>query len=459
MAEKKVYKTADEARAAATARPTAFSSMSSAIMSGMPANLYTETNPYLPYLNAPDATAKALELQNLKRMLSAQAAPSGSKATNMFDHWQTLARATGFSKAKTPIGVIGAGDDAAMATIIGLAAANNADPISYLETLKSYGVGAKAGPRQPDTTTKYNKQISTALQLKDETEARLEFGNAYFTAFGVAPTADLDKKFVTQWNSTIKAQAATSTTSTVTSFAPVYDKKSKPVIDPKTKKQKIDKFGNPQYAKQLKNAEGVLQYQAINKISTTTSGEGFNAEEQQQFLADFLVKNFPNEKFDVENLGGAAKAIYDDLVGTSVKNYSKAPDFATLSPVIKDILSTSDQNVAEEKIKQYKTTIRNQVAAKYMGIADYVNAGEDADKYVKPLMQSLSNALERDVTESDALLKQALNFKGDDGKYRLPNDWEMTQLIMNDAGYGKTSTAINQAVDLTQSLRSKLGRA
>jgi len=456
MADKIVYKTADEARAAASARPTAFSSMSSAILSGMPANMYGSTNPYLPYLNAPDATAKAIELQNLKRMLSAQAAPSGSKATNMFDHWQTLARATGFSKAKTPIGVIGPGDDSAMATIIGLAAANNADPVSYLETLKAYGVGGKT-VKQPDTTTKYNKQISTALQLKDETEARLEFGNAYFTAFGVAPTADLDKKFVNQWNATIKAQASTVTSDQTVSYAPIYDKKSKKVIDPKTKKQKIDKFGNPVFSKLIKNDAGEEQYKPITKTLTTTTGS-FTPEEQQQFLADFLVKNFPNDKFNVENLGGAAKAIYDDLVGTSVKNYAKAPDFATLSPVIKDILSTADQNVAEEKIKQYKTTIRNQVASKYMGIADYVNAGEDADKYVKPLMQSLSNALERDVTESDALLKQALNFKGDDGKYRLPNDWEMTKLIMSDSGYGKTSTAINEAVNLTQGLRSKLGR-
>jgi hypothetical protein len=457
MAERIVYKTADEARTAAS-RSTAFSSMSSAIMGGMPANMYDATNPYLPYLNAPDATAKAIELQNLKRMLSVQSAPSGSTATNMFDHWQSLARATGFSKAKTPIGVIGPGDDAALATVIGLAAANNADPITYLETLKAYGVGGKTGPRQPDTTTKYNKQVSTALQLKDETEARLEFGNAYFTAFGVSPTTDLDTKFTNQWNSTVKAQAPTTTSSTVTSFAPIYDKKSKPVIDPKTKKQKIDKFGNPVFAKQMKNAEGVNQFQTINKTATTTTGEGFNAEEQQQFLADFLIKNFPNEKFTAENLGGAAKAIYDDLVGTSVKNYAKAPDFATLSPVIKDILGTADQNTAEEKIRQYKTGVRNQVAAKYMGIAEYVNAGEDADKYVKPLMQSLSNALERDVTEADPLLKQALNFKGDDGKYRLPNDWEMTKLIMSDAGYGKTSTAINEAVNLTQSLRSKLGR-
>lgn len=439
--------------------PTAFSSMSSAIVGGMPANIYTATNPYLPYLNAPDATAKAIELQNLKRMLSSQAAPTGAKETNMFDYWQSLARATGFSKAKTPIGIVGPGDDSALATVIGLAAANNADPITYLQTLKNYGVGAKGGIKQPDTTTKYNKQISTALQLKDITEARLEFNNAYFAAFGVAATKDLDEKFTNQWNATVKKQAPTTTTNQVTSYAPIYDKKSKKVIDPITKKQKIDKFGNPVFAKQMKNKEGVLQYQAINKTSSVTTGEGFTPEEQEQFVADFLVKNFPNEKFTTENLGGAAKAIYDDLISTSTKNYTTAPDLNTLAPVIKDILSTTDQAVATEKIRQYKSTIRNQVAAKYMGIAEYVKAGEDADKYVKPLMQSLSNALERDVTEKDPILKQALNFKGDDGKYRLPNDWEMTQLIMNDSGYGKTSTAINQAVDLTQNLKNKLGRA
>lgn len=459
MAEKKKFTSSPSPMdLMAGASPTAFSSMSSAIIGGMPANMYTATNPYLPFLNAPDDTAKSIELQNLKRMLSSQAAPTGAKEANMFDYWQSLARATGFSKAKTPIGVIGPGDDTALATVIGLAAANNADPITYLQTLKNYGVGAKSGPKQPDTTTKYNKQVSTALQLKDITEARLEFNNAYFAAFGVSATKDLDEKFANQWNATVKAQTGSVTSDQTVSFAPIWDKKSKPVIDPKTKKQKIDKFGNPVYSKQVTNSEGEFQYKPITKTLTTTTGS-FTPEEQEQFVADFLVKNFPNEKFNVENLGGAAKAIYDDLVATSTKNYATAPDFATLAPVIKDVLATTDQAAAQEKLRQYKVGVRNQVAAKYMGIAEYVNAGEDADKYVKPLIQSLSNALERDVTEADPLLKQALNFKGDDGKYRLPNDWEMTKLIMNDSGYGKTSTAINQAVDMTQNLRNKLGRA
>lgn len=438
---------------------TAFTTMSSQILnSGMPANMYGAINPYLPYLNAPDATAKGIELQNLKRMLSSQSAPVGAQQTNMYDYFQHLSRVTGFSKAKTPIGIIGPGDDSAMASVIGLAIANNADPITYLQTLKNYGVGGKGGIKQPDTTTKYNKQISTALQIKDVNMARADFNDAYFIAFGVSPTKDLDDKFVTQWKSVEKAQLASTTTDQTTSYAPIYDTKSKKVIDPKTKKQKIDKFGTPVFAKQTKNSEGVLQYKPINKTLSTTTGDGFTAEEQERFTADYLVKNFPGDNFTAEKIGGAAKSIYDDLVGTSTKNYAKAPDFASLAPVIKDILATTDQNVAQEKIRQYKAGIRTQVGTRYMGIADFVNAGEDADKYVKPLMQTLSNALERDVTEADPLLKLALNFQGSDGKYRLPNDFEMTKLIMNDSGYGKTSTAINQAIDIGQNLRNKLGR-
>jgi hypothetical protein len=439
--------------------PTAFSSMSAAIMSGMPANMYDARNPYLPYLNAPDATAKSIELQNLKRMLSAQAAPSGSTATNMFDHWQSLARTTGFSKAKTPIGIIGPGDDAALATVIGLAAANNADPITYLETLKSFGVGAKPGPKQPDTTTKYNKQVSTALQLKDVTEARLEFGNAYFTAFGLAPSADLDTKFTNQWNSTVKAQAPTTTTSTTTSFAPVYDKKSKPVMDPKTKKQKIDRFGSPVFAKQMKNAEGVLQYQTINRTATTTTGEGFNPEEQQQFLADFLVNNFPDANFNAENLGGAAKTLYDGITAFHKANYTTAPDLVAFSPVLKNVLSSANANAANEYLNQYKNTVRKQTASKYMSIADYINAGEDADKYVKPILENVSALLETNITIDDPFGASIFNFKDDKGNYRVPNAFELNNMVINHPNYGKTSRAINEAVDMSQNLKNKLGRS
>jgi hypothetical protein len=40
----------------------------------------------------------------------------------------------------------------------------------------------------------------------------------------------------------------------------------------------------------------------------------------------------------------------------------------------------------------------------------------------------------------------------------MPNALELNQMIMNHPDYGKTAKAVNEAVDLTQNLRSKLGR-
>lgn len=432
----------------------AFSSMST-MVSQVPSNMYSSTNPWISYASATDATARALMLQNIRRDMSVAGSGPGGNGTQ-YEYLQALLRATGFSKDKTPLGFVGPTEQAALEKVIALSVANNMEPVSYLELLKKYGVGGGTAIKQPDTTTQYNKQVSTALKLKDKGDAQIAFTNAHFAAYGLNPSKDAIDAFGTAWNAEEKAQMPTTTSNMVTSYAPIYDKTSKPVIDPKTKKQKIDSFGNPVFAKQKTNKSGVLQYQTINKTSTVTTGEGFTEEEQQQFLATYLTKNFPDVK-DVENLGGAAKTIYDDLVATSNKNFLDAPDFATLAPTIKEILGSSDAATQSELLKKYKEGIRKQTAAKYMGLADYLNAGDDADKYVTPLRQAFSNALETDVTMTDDLMKKALNFKGDDGKYRLPNDWEINQLVMNDSRRAYTSQARNESVNMFQSLMSKLG--
>ena len=140
-------------------------------------------------------------------------------------------------------------------------------------------------------------------------------------------------------------------------------------------------------------------------------------------------------------------------------NYNKTPDLATLSPLIKNVLSSTDSKVATEYIAQYQNTIRKQTAAKYMGLAEYINAGEDASTYLKPLMETFSTALEKNFSEDDPFILQAANFKDEKGVYRMPNALELNQMIMNHPDYGKTARAVNEAVDLTQNLRSKLGRS
>ena len=423
-----------------TSTPTAFQSMSSGIMGGtIGANIYTsKDNPYLQFIQAAgDATAKGTAFQNIYRGLASQAAPSGSKAGNMWDYLQTLLRSTGFSTGKTATGIIDPKDISGLETALAGAIAANADPIQYLQAIAASGGRGGTGIKQPDTTTKYNKQVSTALQLKDITDATSEFGTAYMTAWGTAPSEAMIKKFQDAWNAEVKNQQASTTTEQVTT----YEK----VIDPKT-------------GKQLKDKSGVLQYKPITKQSTTTTGEGFTQAEQQAFLAQQLINNFPNDKFDEKTIGGAAKAVYDELVAVNRDNYNTNPKFSDLLPIIKNIVGAQTAELGKQELDKYKTSVRNDTAVKYMSLQEDAANGIDAKKYVGDLLDKLSVSLESPIDINDSLAISLLNFQAPDGTYRKPNEYEIGQAIMNDKRFAATSASINQAVNVGQALRSALGR-
>jgi hypothetical protein len=436
-----------------TAKPSAFAQMSNVPGTGNlnSPNIWKDPeNLFYKFAFATEPLAKAQAYQNLNRALNSTAGPAGFK--NQFDYISSLLVKTGLTKNSL-------GFASALDKVVAASVGTNTDPFSFLETYqKSLSGGGGAVVKQPDTTTRYAKQIQTALQFKDLGDARQYYNDAYFTAFGKNPSADLDKKFQDAWNKQVKDQDAPTTTKTTTEFAPIYDKKSKPVIDSKTKKQKVDKFGNLVYSKIALDQGGQKRYTSVVTGKTTSSGEGFTPEEQKQFLADFLVANNPNTEWSVDDLGGSAKSLYDTIASFHKANYTKVPDLATLSPLINNVLSSTDEKVATEYITQYQNTLRKQTASKYMSLAEEIKAGEDADKYVKPLLEVFTTALEKNFTETDPFVIQALNFKDDKGVYRMPNALELNQMIMNHPDYGKTAKAVNEAVDLTQNLRSKLGR-
>ena len=438
----------------AASRPSAFQQMSVVQGTGNlnSPNIWTDQeNLFYKYAFATDALAKAQSYQNLNRALNSTQDPVAAAAgfKNNFDYINSLIVKSGLAKDALGFG-------AALDKVIAASVSTNTSPFDFLET---YTAGIKGAViKQPDTTTRYAQQIQTAMQFKDLGDARQYYNDAYFAAWGKRPSAELDKKFQDTWNMQVKNQEAPTTTKTTTEYAPVYDKKSKPVIDPNTGKQKVDKFGNPQYSKIAVDQSGQKRYTVITKGATTSAGEGFTAEEQQQFLADFLVANNPDATWNVENLGGAAKSLYDNIDAFYKANYMKTPDLLTLSSVIKDVLSNPDEKAATEVIKQYQTGVRKQTASKYMSLAEYINSGDDADKYVKPLLETLSGALEKNFTIDDPFVVSILNFKDESGTYRVPNALELNNMIMGHKDYGKTSKAINEAVDLAQNLRSKLGR-
>jgi len=445
-------------------RPTAFSSMSNIPGTGnlnssnIWADAASKQDPFYLFGFATEPLRKAEMYQNLNRALnnsrSAEAAAGGFK--NNFDYISSLLVKTGLVKNSL-------GFASAMDKVVAASVGMNVDPFTFLENYQKSLSGGKA-VKQPDTTTRYAKQIQTAMQFKDLGDARQYYNDAYFTAFGKNPSADLDKKFQDAWNKQVRDQDKPTTTKTTTEFAPIYDKKAKPLIDKKTGEQKKDKFGNPIYVdKSGKPAialdqSGQKRYTSVVTGTTTSAGEGFTPEEQKQFLADFLVANNPNTEWSVDDLGGSAKSLYDTIASFHKANYSKVPDLPSLSTLINNVLSSTDEKVATEYITQYQNTIRKQTANKFMSLSEEIKAGEDADKYVKPLLEVFTTALEKNFTQDDPFVIQALNFKDDKGVYRMPNALELNQMIMNHPDYGKTAKAVNEAVDLTQNLRSKLGR-
>lgn len=445
------------ARAAAAAeaqRTTAFAQMGTGLNIGPDA--YDAKDPFLSFLETTSPVQKSKYLQELNRSLSMKAGPAGFDGTQL-EYLQTLMRRGGFSKATTPTkgGMIGPGDAAGLDAVIALAYASNKDPLTYLEDYNSTLVAK--GPKQQDTTTKYTKQIQTALQFKDLGDARQYYSDSYFLAYGKYPSADLDKKFQDSWNANVTNQNKPTTTSTKTEYVPVYDKKSKPVMDKATGEQKKDKFGNLVYSKISVNQSGQKQYEIRSTGVSKSEGEGFTADEQKQFLATFLAENYPGTDLSKGDVGGAAKSIYDAVVDLHKANYTTPPSFASISGLVSEVIGSADEKVQAEILNQYYSDIQNSALTRFNSLSSVIKPGENASKYISPVLTTLSNALEKEITIDSDIAKEVFNFKGEDGKFRMPNDFELSKFIKSRPEYGKTSVAINDSINLAQSLKNALG--
>jgi hypothetical protein len=410
-------------------------------------------NPWVLFAQATEPTRKAQIFQQIQRDQS-QIPDASGQYKSQFEATMALLR-TKLSKSTTDFtkGIITVEDSSALTNVILGSIASQTNPLGFLaefnRTLKPAAVS------QPDMTTQFSKQVQSALQYKDLGDARQAYSDIYFKTWGQFPAVELDKKFQDAWNNEVKVQTQPTTTDTTTVKGYRYDTKSKPVIDKATGKQKIDEVGQKVFAKKLYKDKVPL----VNTKSTgvsTTMGQGFTAEEQTQFLADFLVKNYPDTKFNVEDIGGTAKTIFDTIASYHKGNYEDTPDFATVAPLIKNILSHPDDKVQEEMFNQYVGDLQKKAGSRFMSVQGLLQPGENASKYINPILNAIGTALEKTIDVKDPLAIQALNFKDDKGNYRLPNDFELNSLVVNDKRYDSTSTAINTSVNMFQSLQNAL---
>lgn len=422
---------------------TAFQSISSSVLL-TPEQL--NADPYIKFLEASGDPINAFrEFNTLYAGLVGQSPSAGSKFNNLYEELQTLLRAKGYSKGKTDLGVPDLLDMSGLAKAIQESfAMGETNVISFLSTISPR---PGKGPKQVDTTTKFSTQISRALQYKDLGDATNALTDAFMLAYNIAPSNDLIKDFQKQWNTELEAQTPSTKARNQIVQVPLYDSK--------TGKQKKDKNGKPRF-KKLVNTEGVKQYEPVTTSESMVKGYGFTGEEQKQFMANYIATNFPVKNWNVNEIGGAAKIIYDAIVQTSLNNYEKAPTFEEAAPVITKIIGTGNAEVAAQIMAQFQANTRSGAAKRFMSLAPDIAAGKDAKPMVDNLSNTLSEAFETYVGVDDPFMVRILNYKDDKGNYRLPNDYELSSMIMEDPRSGRTSKSINQSVNLAQSLKSQL---
>lgn len=352
-----------------------------------------------------------------------------------YEYLQIMLRNSGKSKGTGPLNSIDMKDITAFQSVLKSSYLEGIPWFTWLPNDIKYGAKpAGTGLKGPSYNPIYSKDISTALKLIDSTDAENILSDTYFKTFSQYPTADLISKFKSSYSAEATRQNPTLTGESTITYVPVLNSKGKATF----------------------NKDGSPVMKAVTKSSQTTSGQGFTEKEQQNFLAKYIVDNSPKGAFDAATIGGAAKTYYDLLTQSHSLNYEDAPNIATLTPIIKSLLSATDQGVIDEITKKYQTDIRTRVATKFMGVSEYVKSGGDARTIIDPLLKSLSENLETNINEKDKLAIKLLNYQGADGKFRLPNQYEINQATKSDYRYRLTSGAKNESVNLFQGLKNAL---
>lgn len=351
-----------------------------------------------------DLTAYAYAIRNeLNDWRASTDHPTGY--ANKLDYIQALLRGSGASKDTSPRGIIGNDDAKAMQQVSRIAIQNN---VPFLETLKELYAN-----KNLNNTVKFSKNIATSIKLLDLTDAKSQLSNAYYQAFGAYPSQVQIENFQKAYNKEAEKQKAKTTTSMTTR-------------------------GD------------------VTSSLTKTLGEGFTEQEQQQFLANYLVKNF--DVATSENLGGQAKGLYDQIVGVHRNNLLAEPDLPAVANVIKDVLRSSDDTVATQKLNDYFAKQRRVAATQYLGVQNQLLAGDDVMTFISPLQEVLRKSFGRTIANNDKLIVSALNYKDDKGNYRPMNEIELNNLIMNDPRYATSPMAISEAASIGDRLTQKLGR-
>lgn len=400
------YPTADSARAGSTTAYYSMGNMANANAAAVAAKVRAEGSLYTRTLATADSVAfsnlVASELDRLRNT------PRTDGFKNNLNYLQALLRSAGGSKGSSALGAFDLDDTKALREAIVNARLNGVEYFTWLEDLNKTGLGS-GGPK-----TKFSKDASTAINLIDKTDAATAYSKGYYTAYGKMPSNAQITGFMNKFNAQAKKEAVTTTTSgTVTT-----------------------------------STAG-----STGKSTTIRSGQGFTEEEQANYLAKYLSRDYQM----TPELGGAAKTIYDEIRNTYKNNGLQEPAFENVVGVIKSIIGTGDAEMAKQKIATEKQKIRTIAAKLNPGAADLLNSGEDMNTLAEQYIKLAQSVTKKKYTMDSPIIKQMLNMKDDKGAIRAATDWEALGIIRNSNDWMGSSDAFSTFSNIGDVLTSKLG--
>lgn len=317
---------------------------------------------------------------------------------NDLEYLQAAVRSGGLSKGTSQVGDISLEDYSAIQKVFQTSYLRGYDWATTLQRdlTSPYFNGAGSG---------FTKNMTTAMHLLDATDAENRLSDAYFKAFGVYPTQKKIEAFRTKYNAEAKKQAAVTTT-----------------VSGKT------------------------------STKTTVANEGFTAEEQQQFLANYLKTNY---KITGKEDSGYVAGVIQQLKNAYAENMIPADNDNNLIAFAADLIGTSDTAVQSQKIQAKMQSIRDIAAKQYTGVADLLAAGNNVAAVLDPIVKSVNSALGTSLDRNDARFKAVLNYN--DGKTtRVMNAAEIDNFIEKQPEFQTSAAGYAKYANWGQALKGAL---
>jgi len=271
-----------------------------------------------------------------------------------YAYMQALVRQSGLSKGKGPLNSVDTQDLAAITNVYKNAYLQGVDWQTWLEQYaQSPYASSNSGP-------KFSKEVSSALQMIDKTDAENILTKSYYEAYGKMPTGKQIETFKTSFNAEAQRQLA-QTTRTGTTTGGGTDSTS-------------------------------------STSKSVTSGLGFTEAEQKDFIAKFLKDNY---KITGEETSGRVKTIIDDIKRVYRDNLLPEPSMQELTAFAADAIGTGDDATYQQKINAKIQGIRLSAGKFFPGANDLLTAGTDIAALADPMAKSFNSVLGTNVLSSD----------------------------------------------------------